>query len=57
MTWWTFLSGKSLGDDVRGLALLLLPCSLACVTLISLDGRCVSPQEPGPEQVLHWSER
>lgn len=57
MTWWTFLSGKSLGDDVPGLALPLLPRSLACVTLISLDGRCISPQEPGPEQVLHWSER
>lgn len=56
MTWWTFLSGESPGDDVPGLALPLLTCNPGCITLITLDGHCISLQESGPEQVLHWSE-
>lgn len=43
MTWWTFLSGESLGDNVPGLALPLLTCSPAFLTLIALDGHCVLP--------------
>lgn len=41
MTWWTFPSGESLRGDVPGLALPLLICSPACITLITLDSHCV----------------